>query len=82
MKHSETSRLVVATNVPPIEPVWVRADKYYELTGIPVETVRDYKKKGLWQDGKQISTIVNRLYVNVKEADEWITKQARSCRLA
>lgn len=82
MKHTETIETVARTNVQPIKPDWVRADKYYELTGIPSETVRHYKKKGWWQDGIQIATIANRLHVNVKEADAWITKQARNSRPA
>ena len=63
---------------PPISvtPEWVRAEKYYELTGVPVETVRHYRKTGVWLAGKHVATVKNRLHVNIKEADAWIKNQA------
>lgn len=76
MKQRVTEQPHAATTVQAIEPVWVRAEKYFELTGTPVETVRHYRKKGWWLAGKHIATVANRLHVNIKEADAWIARQA------
>ena len=65
-----------------IEPEWVRAEKYFELTGTPVETVRHYRKKGVWLVGKHLATVQNRVHVNIKEADAWIKEQALKRRQA
>lgn len=59
-----------------VGPEWVRAEKYFEMTGTPVETIRHYRKKGIWLVGKHLSTVQNRLHVNIKEADAWIKEQA------
>lgn len=59
-----------------VEPEWVRAEKYFEMTGTPVETIRHYRKKGIWLVGKHLATVQNRLHVNIKEADAWIKEQA------
>lgn len=65
-----------------VEPEWVRAEKYFELTGTPVETVRHYRKKGVWLVGKHLATVQNRLHVNIKEVDAWIKEQALQRRRA
>ena len=73
MKHIDTHN---DTTEPTVTPEWVRAEKYFELTGTPVETVRHYRKKGIWLIGKHVATVKNRLHVNIKEADAWIKNQA------
>lgn len=82
MKHTETSETRADANVPTLGPEWIRAEKYFELTGTPVETVRHYKKQGWWLPGKHIATVANRLHVNIKEADAWISKQAKNSQRA
>ena len=73
MKHPVTP---LNDTEPTVKPEWVRAEKYFDMTGVPVETVRHYRKKGLWLIGTHVATVQNRLHVNVKEADAWIKKQA------
>lgn len=65
-----------------VDPEWVRAEKYFEMTGTPVETIRHYRKKGIWLVGKHLATVQNRLHVNIKEADAWIKEQALNHRQA
>jgi hypothetical protein len=71
MKNTATTEAPVS-----VEPEWVRAEKYFEMTGTPVETIRHYRKKGIWLVGKHLATVQNRLHVNIKEADAWIKEQA------
>ena len=76
MKHHET----VANNAAPevrvtIEPEWVLASKYQELTGTTPNAVHQRRKEGVWLDGTHCAVIARRLYVNVKEADKWIRNQ-------
>lgn len=76
MKHAETSALeAVATVQPSITPEWVLASKFKELTGVTPMAVHQRRKEGKWLDGKHCAVIARRLYVNVKEADQWIQNQ-------
>lgn len=58
-----------------IEPEWVLASKYQELTGTTPNAVHQRRKEGVWLDGTHCVVIARRLYVNVKEADKWIKSQ-------
>lgn len=58
-----------------IEPEWVLASKYEELTGTTPNAVHQRRKEGVWLDGTHCAVIARRLYVNVKEADKWIRSQ-------
>lgn len=65
-----------------VEPEWVLASKFEELTGVTHEAVKQRKKSGVWQEGKQVVVIARRLYVNIKEADQWINDQISQRRRA
>jgi hypothetical protein len=65
-----------------VEPEWVLASKYEELTGVTHEAVKQRKKSGVWQEGKQVVVIARRLYVNIKAADQWINDQISQRRRA
>lgn len=76
MKHHES----ITNNAAPevrvtIEPEWVLAAKYQELTGTTPNAVHQRRKEGVWLDGTHCAVIARRLYVNVKEADKWIRNQ-------
>ena len=58
-----------------IQPEWVLASKYQDLTGVTRETVKQRKKSGVWKEGQQVAVIARRLYVNIKAADQWINDQ-------
>lgn len=62
------------------QPEWVLASKYQDLTGITRETVKQRKKSGVWQEGRQVAVIARRMYVNVKAADQWINDQLNQQR--
>lgn len=81
MKHIDT----FATNPPPtveasVEPAWVLASKFEELTGVTRETVKQRKKSGIWLEGLQVAVVHRRLYVNIKAADQWIKDQLHNQR--
>ena len=81
MKHIDTS----STNPLPtveasVEPAWVLASKFEELTGVTRETVKQRKKSGIWREGLQVAVVHRRLYVNIKAADQWIKDQLHNQR--
>lgn len=63
-----------------IQPEWVLASKYQDLTGVTRETVKQRKKSGVWKEGQQVAVIARRLYVNIKAADQWINDQLHQQR--
>lgn len=76
MKHKLTDVAGAAHTVAPtVEPEWVLAEKFQELTGVTPMAVHCRRKAGVWLDGKHCAVIARRLYVNVKEADQWIKNQ-------
>lgn len=76
MKHHDTAAKNAAPEVrASIEPEWVLASKYQELTGTTPNAVHQRRKEGVWLDGTHCAVIARRLYVNVKEADKWIRNQ-------
>ena len=77
MKHTDTSETPASNTVhASVEPEWVLASKYEELTGVTPMAVHQRRKEGKWLDGKHCAVIARRLYVNIKEADQWIKSQA------
>ena len=83
MKHSVTKEIQPeATVSASIEPEWVLASKFHELTGVTPNSVHQRRKEGVWLDGKHCAVIARRLYVNVKEADQWIKNQLKQPRQA
>lgn len=58
-----------------VQPEWVLASKYQDLTGVTREAVKQRKKSGVWKEGQQVAVIARRLYVNIKAADQWINDQ-------
>lgn len=76
MKYQDTTTKSPVPNVlVTIEPEWVLASKYQELTGTTPNAVHQRRKEGVWLDGTHCAVIARRLYVNVKEADKWIRNQ-------
>jgi hypothetical protein len=76
MKHTVTPKASTGTTVQPsIEPEWVLAAKYHELTGVTPTAVHQRRKECKWLDGTHCAVINRRLYVNVRKADEWIRNQ-------
>lgn len=65
-----------------IEPEWVLAEKFHELTGVTRMTIHNRRREGIWLDGKHCAVIARRLYVNIKEADKWIKSQLPQPRRA
>lgn len=65
-----------------VEPEWVLAEKFHELTGVTRMTVHNRRREGIWLDGKHCAVIARRLYVNIKEADKWIKSQLPQPRQA
>lgn len=63
-----------------LQPEWVLASKYQDLTGVTRETVKQRKKSGVWKEGQQVAVIARRLYVNIKAADQWINDQLHQQR--
>ena len=65
-----------------MQPEWVLAKKYQDLTGVTRETVKQRKKSGVWKEGQQVAVVARRLYVNIKAADQWINDQLPQPRRA
>lgn len=76
MKHKDTgvshAQHTVAASA---EPEWVLAEKFQELTGVTPMAIHNRRRAGIWLDGKHCAVIARRLYVNIKEADQWIKNQ-------
>lgn len=87
LPHPEFQLHDVARGIPPaptvgLQPEWVLASKFEELTGVTREAVKQRKKSGVWKEGQQVAVISRRLYVNIKAADQWITDQTQKRRRA
>ena len=55
---------------------WVRAERYCELTGEPLNTVRDRASSGIWAPGLHFKRIGQRtLVLNLAAITEWFNKQ-------
>lgn len=79
-------KIIEATAVPTAlltqEPEWVLAEKFEELTGVTPMAVHNRRRAGIWLDGQHCAVIARRLYVNIKEADQWIRSQLPQPRRA
>lgn len=55
---------------------WVRAEKYCEETGDPINTVMDRIRSGEWAANKHYKRTGPRtLWINRLAADEWVNQQ-------
>ena len=55
---------------------WVRAERYCELTGEPLNTVRDRANNGVWAPGLHFKRIGQRtLVLNLNAITDWFNKQ-------
>lgn len=55
---------------------WVRAERYCELTGEPLNTVRDRASNGIWAPGLHFKRIGQRtLVLNLNAITDWFNKQ-------
>ncbi|MEG1769867.1 MAG: excisionase [Comamonas sp.] len=76
MKHKDTDvSHAPHTVAASVEPEWVLAEKFQELTGVTPMAIHNRRRAGIWLDGKHCAVIARRLYVNIKEADQWIKNQ-------
>lgn len=58
----------------PIE--WIRAEAYCSVTGESMEAIYIHIRDGDWAAGKHYKRTGQRtLWINIKEAQEWIRKQ-------
>ena len=52
---------------------WVRINIFCEIIGIPLETVKSYRAKGVWIDGHVVKYAPDgRLYGNFQHFDLWV----------
>lgn len=70
--QSEIDRLKAFPQVEQSKAEWQRIDKFSADTGIPEDTVRDYRKNGVWPDGLITSVRGKRIYVNLPAYNEWV----------
>lgn len=55
---------------------WVRAHRYCEITGEPMDTVESRIRDGGWAAGKHYKRTGPRtLWINVIEANKWVSNQ-------
>lgn len=55
---------------------WVKAERYCQLTGETMEAIYGHIREGEWAAGKHYKRTGQRtLWINIKEAQEWIRKQ-------
>ena len=55
---------------------WVRAHRYCEVTGEPMDTVELRIREGVWAAGKHYKRTGPRtLWVNMVEANKWVSNQ-------
>ncbi|WP_370682282.1 excisionase [Comamonas sp. GB3 AK4-5] len=74
MKQAEAAAIAGSNNVPTgagTSADWVLAEKFEELTGVTPMAIHNRR----WLDGKHCAVVARRLYVNIKEADQWIQSQ-------
>ncbi|HLO61718.1 MAG TPA: hypothetical protein VK165_02010 [Azonexus sp.] len=58
----------------PIE--WIRAERYSQLTGETMEAIYSHIREGDWASSKHYKRTGQRtLWINIREAQEWIRKQ-------
>lgn len=57
---------------------WVKLEKYVELTGDSVDSVKTRRKTGKWLDGKQSKIVDGRIWVNLAAAEKWIEQWEQS----
>lgn len=55
---------------------WVRAELYCQITGESMDAIYDRIREASWAAGKHYKRTGQRtLWINIKEAQEWIRKQ-------
>lgn len=55
---------------------WVRAELYCQITGESIESIYAHIRNSDWAAGKHYKRTGQRtLWINIKEAQEWIKKQ-------
>ncbi|TFW13280.1 hypothetical protein [Duganella callida] len=52
--------------------VWVKLEKYIELTGDSMDAVQARRKVGKWLDGNQCKIVDGRLWINLPAAQRWV----------
>lgn len=82
MKHTVTEPATPGNTFHPLGAEWVLATKFAEMTGVSPMTVHNRRRAGTWLDGIHCAVVDRRLYVNIKEADQWIKKQLQQLQRA
>ena len=57
--------------------VWVKLEKYTELTGDSMDSVQSRRKAGKWLDGNQCKVVDGRIWINLQAVDNWVEKWDR-----
>jgi hypothetical protein len=57
-----------------VHPVaWVKLTRYVELTGDSAAAVHARRRSGKWLDGNQCRVVDGTLWINLAEAQKWVT---------
>lgn len=51
---------------------WVKAKKYYEITGDTHDAVHARRKRGQWVDGIHCRIVAGSLWIDLEQVQEWI----------
>ncbi len=54
---------------------WVKANKYYEMTGDTRNAVHARRNRGEWKDGIHCDIASGSLWINLEKVQEWIENQ-------
>lgn len=54
--------------------LWVKLERYAEITGDSVDSVKARLKAGKWIHGDQSKVVDGRIWVNLQAAERWVDK--------
>lgn len=54
--------------------VWVKLEKYTEITGDSMDSVNARRKSGKWLDGNQCKIVDGRIWINLQAVEGWVEK--------
>ncbi|MNT18920.1 hypothetical protein D3C72_1541500 [compost metagenome] len=61
--------------------IWVRLEKYLELTGETRDTVMHKRRNGIWAEGREWKTAGDgRIWINTEAVDQWVTNSSPSMK--
>lgn len=53
---------------------WVKLEKYADISGDSVDSVKARLKTGKWMHGNQCKVVDGRIWVNLSAAEQWVEK--------